>query len=126
MALRLIAATVVAWGLAAGVAVLADGPAHWLPSGVAVVICLLPAVGTLLVAQRTERRTPVEAIGFILVAPLVRLILVLLLGGLLGVAVPALKAEPARFVFWVAGCYLVTLVAETALLLGGNKASRAA
>ena len=72
----LVAVTVVSWVTAAGIAVLADGPGHWLPSGAAAVLCLLPAVGTLVVAGLTERRTPVEAIGFVLVAPLVRLILV--------------------------------------------------
>lgn len=119
----LIVVTVVSWVTAAGVAVLVDGPDHWLPSGVAVVLCLLPAVGTLYVAGMTERWSAVESIGFILIAPLIRLLLVLVVGGLLGVAVPDLRAAPARFVFWVAGFYLVTLVTETALLLAkGAKA----
>jgi hypothetical protein len=121
----LIAVTTVLWVTAAGAAVLADGPGHWLPSGAAAVLCLLPAVGTLVVAGLTERRTPLEAIGFILIAPLVRLLAVLALGGLLGVAVPELKASPARFVFWVAGFYLATLVTETVLLLTGAKAKPA-
>lgn len=119
----LIAVTAVLWVTASGIAVLIDGPEHWLPSGAAVVLCLLPAVGTLVLAGLTERRTAVEAIGFILVAPFIRLILVLAIGGLVGWSVPALKAAPARFVFWVAGFYLATLITETALLLGGRTGS---
>lgn len=121
--LWLVAVTVGVCGAALGLAVLLDGPDHWLPGGVAVVLCLLPAIGTLIAAQLSERQTPVAAIGFILVAPLIRLILVLAMGGLLGMAVPELKASPARFVFWVAGCYLVTLVTETTVLLVGTKPS---
>ena len=117
----LIAVTLGVCGAALGGAVLIDGPKHWLPGGVAVVICLLPAIGTLIAAQLTERQTPVAALGFILIAPLIRLILVLAIGGLLGLVVPELKTEPARFVFWVAGCYLVTLVVETTVLLAPGK-----
>jgi hypothetical protein len=39
----------------------------------------------------------------------------------LGFVVTPLKAEPARFAFWGAGFYLVTLVVETTLLLTGKK-----
>jgi hypothetical protein len=119
--LWLVAVTLGVVGAALTVAVLADGSEHWLPGGVAVVLCLFPAVGTLVAAQMTERRTPVASIGFILVAPLIRLILVLAVGGLLGMAVPGLRASPARFAFWVAGCYLVTLVVETTVLLVGAR-----
>lgn len=119
--LWLIVVTLGVCGAALGVAVLLDGPEHWLPGSVGLVICLLPAIGTLIAAQMTERRTAVASLGFILVAPLIRLILVLAIGGLLGLALPELKAAPARFVFWVAGCYLVTLVVETTVLLLGTK-----
>ncbi len=115
--LWLVAATVGVCGTALAAAVLIDGPEHWLPGGVGLVICLLPAIGTLIAAQLTERGTAVASLGFVLVAPLIRLVLALAVGGLVGYSVPELKAAPARFVFWVAGCYLVTLVAETALLL---------
>ena len=120
-ALVLIGSSLTCWIAAAGVAVLIDGPGHWLPSGVAVLLCLLPALGTLLLAGWSERKTAVAALGFILIAPLVRLFLVLAVGGLLGFAVPSLRADPARFAFWTAGMYLVTLVAETAVLLAGTK-----
>jgi len=88
---------------------------------VALVICLLPAIGTLVVAQLTERRTAVAAIGFILVAPLIRLIAVIAVGALMGLAIPELKASPARFAYWVTGCYFVTLVVETTVLLVGAR-----
>ena len=120
-ALVLIGSSLGCWIVAAAVAVLTDGPGHWLPSGAAVLLCLLPAVGTLLLAGWTERRSPVEALGFLLMAPVVRLVVVIGAGVLLGAAVPALRAEPARFAFWGAGMYLVTLVAETTVLLAGTK-----
>lgn len=119
--LVLFAVTAVAWATAAGIAAAADGPDHWLPSGVAALLCLLPALGTLAAAGWSERRTPVEAVGFILVAPIIRLLVGLVGGVMLGVLVPALRENPARFAFWGAGLYLVVLVTETALLLVGSK-----
>ena len=119
--LLLCAVTAAVWATAAGIAAAVDGPDHWLPSGIAALLCLLPAVGTLAAAGWSERRTPVEAIGFILIAPLVRLVAGLVGGVMLGVLVPALRENPARFAFWGAGLYLAVLVTETALLLAGSK-----
>lgn len=111
------------WAVAAGVAVALDGPHHWLPSGVAALLCLLPAVGTLVLAGWSTQRTPVESLGFVLVAPLIRLVLALGGGVIVGALVPDLKADPARFAFWGAGMYLLVLVVETTLLLAGSKGS---
>jgi len=113
----LVAVTVVAWAAAVAVAVGLDGPGHWLPSGVAAVLCLVPAVGTMIAVRATADRSPVEAIGAVLVAPLVRLVAVLLVGFGLWQAVPAFRDAPGQFWAWVLGFYLFTLVAETALLL---------
>lgn len=111
------------WAVAAGVAVALDGPHHWLPSGVTTLLCLLPAVGTLVLAGWSTQRTPVESLGFVLVAPLIRLVLALGGGVIVGSLVPDLKADPARFAFWGAGMYLLVLVVETTLLLAGSKGS---
>lgn len=121
--LLLVLATCGCWAAAAGVAAAVDGPHHWLPSGVAALLCLLPAVGTLVLAGWSKKRTPVEALGFVLVAPVIRLVLALGGGVILGSLVPDLKADPARFAFWGAGMYLAVLVTETTLLLAGSKGS---
>lgn len=121
--LLLVAATGVCWLATAGIAAALDGPQHWLPSGVAALLCLLPAIGTLVLAGWSKKRTPVEALGFVLIAPIVRLVLALGGGVIVGVLVPDLRAEPARFALWGAVMYLVVLVGETALLLAGSKGS---
>lgn len=115
--LLLVGATGLAWlGLTLSAAAL-DDDHHWLPSTVAVVLCLVPAIGTTVLATVTEHRSPVEAIGAVLAAPLIRLIVVMVGGFVLWRAVPAFRGEPVRFWGWVLGFYLVTLVAETAVLL---------
>lgn len=113
----LVGIAALAWAAAAGIAVALDGPGHWLPSGVGMLVCLVPAIGTMIALQATKDRSPVESIGLVLVAPLIRLVAVCLVGGLLWQAVPELKAEPLRFWGWVLGSYLFTLVVETGLLL---------
>jgi hypothetical protein len=115
------------WAVTAAAAVGVDGPGHWLPSGVAAGLCLVPAVGTLIAVRATADRSPVEAIGAVLIAPLARLVVVMLVGFVLWRLVPAFRESPARFWAWVLGFYLFTLVAETALLLsrpagGGQRA----
>jgi hypothetical protein len=105
------------WGIAAGTACLVDSASNWLPSGLAALICTLPALGTMALAKYTEGRGPVAALGTVLVAPILRLVFALLIGFALGITVPALKADPARFVFWGLGFYLLTLVVETILIL---------
>ena len=52
-----------------------------------------------------------------LVAPLVRIVVVIALAVVAFLMVPELKAEPLKWLGWVSVFYLVTLVAETALLL---------
>jgi hypothetical protein len=119
--LLLLTITVAGWALAAGVAAAVDGPDHWLPSGVAALLCLIPAAGTLLAADWSDKRSPVERIGVILVAPAIRLVFGLVGGVMVAMVVPALKAEPARFLFWGAGLYLLVLVVEAGLLFAGSQ-----
>ena len=115
--LLLVGVTGLAWlGLALAAAAI-DGDRHWLPSAAAAVLCLVPAVGTTVLATVTEYRSPVEAIGAVLMAPLIRLVVVLMGGFVLWRAVPAFRDDPARFGAWVLGFYLITLAAETAVLL---------
>jgi hypothetical protein len=113
----LIGITSVVWLSAAVAAAGLDGPDHWVASGAAAALCLAPALGTMIAIQTTESRSPVEAIGAVLVAPIVRLAVVVLIGVGLWQTVPAFRDAPLRFWAWVSGFYLFTLVAETALLL---------
>lgn len=90
---------------------------NWLQSSLALAICLAPALATLAVLSKTEHRGPVAAIGAVLIAPLVRLVAVVILGALAYAAVPDVKADPFRFLCWVTAFYVVTLTTETYLLL---------
>lgn len=121
--LLLVGVTVVAWVLAVPLAVAVDGSGHWLSGTVAAVLCLLPAVGTLTMLGYTEKKSPAVALGAVLVAPLLRLVVVCLVGGALFWGVPELRAVPIRFVGWVLAFYLITLVAETVLALPRKKAT---
>ena len=120
--LLLVGVTAAAWVLCVPAAVAIDGPAHWLAGTVAAVLCLVPAVGTLTMLGYTENKSPAAALGAVLVAPLLRLIVVCVAGGLLWRVVPELRDAPLRFGGWVLAFYLITLVAETVLALPRKKA----
>ena len=90
---------------------------NWRPSTIAMAICLAPVLATFAVLNQTEHRGPVVAIGAVLIAPLVRLVAVVMLGALAYAAVPEVKADPFRFLCWVTVFYMVTLATETYLLL---------
>ena len=105
------------WLALTSIAVATDGPEHWWPSSAAAALCGIPALGTLVFALWTEHRTPAEAIGAVLLAPLVRIVVAVVGGAMLGVAVPALKEAPVRLIAWGLVYYLIALIAETLLLL---------
>ena len=90
---------------------------QWLASSVGCAICLVPALGTMALLDVMGKRSSIEALGSVLVAPLVRLISVTILGVLACIIVPGLKENPLRFIVWTSVFYLLTLVVETALLL---------
>ena len=90
---------------------------HWIVSSLGCAICLVPALGTMAVVEKMERRSPVEALGSVLMAPLVRLIAAAILGAVAFAVVPEIKMFPIRFLAWFCVFYLLTLVVETALLL---------
>lgn len=112
----LIGVTAGVWLVAAGLTA-AIGCPQWLPSAVAAGVCLVPAAATMAWVARTEGRPPVESLGSVLIAPIVRIVAVLVLGFVAVLALPPLKAELSALAGWVLGFYLVTLAAETALLL---------
>lgn len=118
--LVLLGVSLAAWLVAAPLAAWADGPGHWLAGGVAAVLCTVPAAATLMLLRFTENRSPVEALGAVMIAPLLRLVVVCAVGGLVWRAVPEFRAAPLRFGGWVLAFYLLTLVTETALALSGH------
>lgn len=113
----LVAVTAAAWGLTVPAAALLDGSGHWLAGSAAAVICLLPAIGTLLMLTRTENLSVVASLGAVMIAPLLRMMVVIAVGFVVGFVVPALRESPARFAGWLLAFYLITLVSETALLV---------
>jgi hypothetical protein len=122
--LVLTAGTVGLWlVLAAGAAGLL-GPGHWLPSGAAAGLCLVPSAGTFVLSRLLERRSPEEAAVAVLLGVVVRLGTALLGGLLLCRVVPELAAAPLRFWSWVLVFYLATLAAETFLLLPRSAGAR--
>jgi hypothetical protein len=123
--LLLVGVTVIAWLASVPAVVAIDGSAHWLAGSVAAVLCLVPAMGTLAMLGLTENRSPVAALGAVLIAPLLRLIVVCVAGGLLWRVVPELRDAPLRFGGWVLAFYLITLVAETVLALPSKKGNAA-
>jgi hypothetical protein len=114
---RLVAIVAAVWLATAGAAAAVDGSGHWLPSGVAALLCLVPAAATLVVLKATEHASLVVSLGAVLVAPVARLAAVAVVGAVLWQAVPDFTAQPVRFAAWVMGFYLLTLAAETAVLL---------
>lgn len=113
----LVAVTVVAWALAVPAAALLDSPGHWMAGSIAAVLCGIAAIGTLVMISATERRGTVVSLGAVMVAPVLRIAVVMAAGFAIGLAVPQLRAEPVRFVGWLLGFYLLTLIVETALVL---------
>ena len=123
--LLLIGVTAAAWAVSVPAAVAADGPAHWLASSIAALLCLVPTIGTLTMLSVTENRSPVAALGAVLIAPLLRLIVVCVAGAAVWRVVPELRDAPLRFGGWVLAFYLITLVAETVLALPTKKGNAA-
>ena len=123
--LLLIGVTASAWVVSVPAAVAIDGPAHWLAGSVAALLCLVPTIGTLTMLSVTENRSPVAALGAVLIAPLLRLVVVCVAGAGLWRVVPELRDAPLRFGGWVLAYYLITLVAETVLALPTKKGNAA-
>lgn len=113
----LAAVTVLAWAIAVPTAVYLDSPDHWYAGSIAAVLCGVSAVGTLLMITATERRSTAISLGAVMIAPVLRIAVVIVVGFVLGLAIPQLRGEPVRFMAWLLGFYLLTLVVETVLVL---------
>ena len=88
-------------------------------SGVAMGLCLVPGVLTLLWAARVERKDPEQMLTMVLGATGLRMFGVLLAGYVLLQTVPLFR-EQEGFLIWLLVCYLFTLALEMTLLLKGR------
>jgi hypothetical protein len=106
-------------------------PARWLGGGddallfcgAALLLCLVPSLGTLLWAEWAWKSRPEDVLIMTLGATGVRMAVVLL-----GAFLLTLVADPFRgrlaFWVWVIVCYLFTLGLEISLVLAGRPAAR--
>ena len=85
-------------------------------SGVAVLLCLLPSVGTLLWSLWAVEQGPAQQLATVLGGTGLRMGFVLLVGLALYAFVPAFQDRPS-FWAWVLVFYLLTLALEMGLLL---------
>jgi hypothetical protein len=90
-------------------------------SGVALLLCLVPAVATLCWARRSLDRSPQEVLAAVLGGTGIRLFATLLAAWALTQSVPFFG--DGSFLYWLLGAYLFTLTLEMTLLLAGRPAS---
>jgi len=115
--LILVGATTVAALLTVLPLALLDDPRHAAAGALAVVLCLIPAVGTLLLAGAVGRGDPDRDTTVILVGIGLRFGGVVAGTFALGDVVTAAGIGRERFAGWVVFFYLMTLTAESILLL---------
>jgi len=115
--LILLGATTVAGLLTVLPLALLDDPRHAAAGGLAAVLCLIPAVGTLLLAGAVGRGDPDQHTTVILVGIGLRFGGVVAGTFLLGDAVTAAGIGRERFAGWVVFFYLMTLTAESVLVM---------
>ncbi|MBX9581237.1 MAG: hypothetical protein K2X87_13090 [Gemmataceae bacterium] len=93
------------------------GPRHWAFAAAAFGLCLVPGVGTLVLADVLDRQSPYGRLLALVAGTAVRLVVGF--GGAAAVVFLAGvddRAGRVGFLVWVLFAYLVTLAAETALL----------
>jgi hypothetical protein len=119
----LIGVTVAVWAAAFLPARLLGGDRAVVYSLVALVICLIPSVFTLVWACKTLKYRPAQAFAVIASGTGVRITFVLGAGLILNQAVPYF--EPTSFWIWIAGFYMITLAIETLLVRNLKSAASA-
>lgn len=114
----LIGGTLGLWLLALYPAVELGGETALVHSAVAMAMCLLPAVFTLVLANWACSQSPDQQLLLILGGGGVRMLAVLSVGLLLSTSVPYF--QPLAFWIWVLVFYLYILGLEVALLVAGR------
>ena len=98
---------------------LGGGDAALVFVGTALLLCLVPAVVTLLWGERALRQTPDKQLIWSWAARAVRMAFVLLAGWVLYQWVPYYQRQ-SSFLIWLVVCYLFTLALDMTLLLAGR------
>ena len=115
--LLLIAGSLALWLFVALPArMLGGGDAAIIFSGTALLICLVPAVGTLLWASRGLQKHPEQQLMMILGGTGLRVFFVLGVALLISLAVPYYQGQTS-FWIWLLVFYLITLALEMGLML---------
>jgi hypothetical protein len=115
-----LAAAVVVWVLAAGLAYFRWGEAEVAYCSVAALLCLLPSLGTLLWAAWGQNQSPEQQLTAVLGGTGVRMFFVLGTGLLLTNTVPFFAEHPQGFWLWLLLFYLVDLALEMTFLVAGR------
>jgi hypothetical protein len=117
----LIGLTVAFWGLIALPARAVWGDAAVVCSGVAAILCLIPAAATLLWADWAYRQPIDKQFAMVLGGTGLRLFVVLAGAYALQSSVPYFREhDTPGFLLWVLGFYLFTLALETVLSVSGR------
>ncbi|HEV3257562.1 MAG TPA: hypothetical protein VG013_11820 [Gemmataceae bacterium] len=103
---------------------LGGGDAAAVYSGTALLLCLLPAVVTLVWAGWALEKAPEQQLALVLGGTGLRLFVVLAAAWVLVQSVPYYR-EHGGFWNWLVVCYLFTLAMEMTLLLAGRPAAKA-
>jgi hypothetical protein len=119
----LIGVTVAVWAAAFLPARMLGGERAVVYSLVALIICLIPSVVTLIWACRTIKYRPSQAFAVIASSMGVRMTFVLGAGLILNQAVPYF--EPMSFWVWILGFYMLSLCLETLLVRNLKNAASA-
>lgn len=121
--LTLIGCCTAFWAIASLVAQRIWGAPAAAYAGIAMTLCLVPAIATLCWANWALRQTADQQFTMLLGGTGVRVFVVLIGAFILNQSVPYLQ-QPATptFLMWVLMSYMVTLIAETALTLSAQPA----
>lgn len=120
-ALVLLSLVLLAWLAAVPLAGAWAGPSHLLAGTVAAGVCGLTSLLAVIFRQAVfSHCDPVFALASAVAIPVLRLAIVAAGAVVTAALIKALREEPLGFIAWLAGFYLLTLIADTWLTLKGR------
>jgi hypothetical protein len=114
----MLGATLLVWGALACLAWAFGGERQVIFSAVALGLCLIPSVATLVGAEWTFRKAPEHYLTMILGGTALRMVVVLAGGLALNNALPYFQSR--AFWLWILALYLITLTLEVVFLVAGR------